>query len=171
MYETIPNINKNNLLPNLQVIDKNIGYIKFLGLIDKSQIDLENDIEFVNNDVCVKSNYLSNMEYIVKINNYAKKNISTKIKDQMNYNTQSIDQQISKSNNLENTNKQLTMKRDKDVYLKTIAEINSNNYASIQSTEYRNLVVKIIITGILIIIFIFLLQSALNKYNININGQ
>ena len=98
-------------------------------------------------------------------------NISTKIKDQMNYNTQSIDQQISKSNVLENTNKQLTMKRDKDVYLKTIAEINSNNYASIQSTEYRNLVVKIIITGILIIIFIFLLQSALNKYNININGQ
>ena len=30
---------------------------------------------------------------------------------------------MEKSNVLENTNKQLTMKRDKDVYLKTIAEI------------------------------------------------
>jgi len=103
-------------------------------------------------------------EFITKLNR-----ISEDIKKRMNSNTQTIDEQIGKANTLENSNSQLALKRQKDAHMKTIAEINSANYAQVEESEYKWLVIKVIIIILLIIITIWLFQKAFNLYISNIS--
>lgn len=103
-------------------------------------------------------------DFIMKLNK-----VSDDIKKRMNSNTQTIDEQIGKSNILESSNSQLAFKKEKDAHMKIIAEINSSNYAQVENSEFRWLVIKIIGIILLVIITLLLFQKTLNLYNTNIS--
>jgi hypothetical protein len=107
---------------------------------------------------------------MTKYNNFLDKssNFAINIKNKMNSNTQEIQQQIGDSNNMEKNNTNISSKLKKDNYIKTIAEVNSNNYNNLQDLEYKYIIVKFILSVIFLIIIIWLTQRAINLYYTNL---
>ena len=93
--------------------------------------------------------------------------ISVEIKKKMNANTQTIEQQLGKSDNIENMNKQLSEKNKKDAYLKELSQTNSDNYSQVENAEWNLLIVKLVTSIVFLIITIWLAQRAVNLYYTN----
>mgnify|MGYP003348413234 CR=1 FL=1 len=93
--------------------------------------------------------------------------ISIDIKNQMYANTQTIEEQIGKSDNMETINKQLNAQNMKDEHLQQLSQTNSENYAQVERSERINFIIKLVISSLLLILTIWLAQRAVNLYSEN----
>ena len=123
---------------------------------NQSVIDYNSAVERLNNKKMEYAKFISSIE-----------NSSMELKNKMNLNTQSIEEQMVKSDNLETVNNNLYDQTLRDHHLQDLSLTNSNNYSQLESSTKKILITKVIIITLFIISIIWLSQRAYKLYITN----